>query len=41
MNMEQDSSKDELEKVLGEVELISRLIYKYSKIIEEGCYENY
>ncbi len=35
------SSKDELEKVLGEVELISRLIYKYSKIIEEGCYENY
>lgn len=35
------SSKDELAKVLEEVEIISKLIYKYSKIIEEGLYENY
>lgn len=35
------SSKDELAKVLEEVEIISKLIYKYSKIIEEGFYENY
>ena len=35
------SSKDELVKTLEEVEIISKLIYKYSRIIEEGCYENY
>lgn len=35
------SSKDELVKTLEEVEMISKLIYKYSKIIEEGFYENY
>lgn len=35
------SSKDELAKILEEVEIISKLIYKYSKIIEEGLYENY
>mgnify|MGYP000989734081 CR=1 FL=1 len=35
------SSKDELAKILEEVEMISKLIYKYSKIIEEGLYENY
>lgn len=35
------SSKDELAKILEEVELISKLIYKYSRIIEEGFYENY
>ena len=35
------SSRDELAKILEEVELISKLIYKYSRIIEEGFYENY
>lgn len=36
------SSKDELAKILEEeVEMVSKLIYKYSKIIEEGFYENY
>ena len=35
------SSKDELVKTLEEVEMISKLIYKYSRIIEEGFYENY
>ena len=35
------SSRDELAKILEEVELISKLIYKYSRIIEEGLYENY
>lgn len=35
------SSRDELVKTLEEVEIISKLIYKYSKIIEEGLYENY
>ena len=35
------SSRDELVKTLEEVEMISKLIYKYSRIIEEGFYENY
>lgn len=35
------SSRDELVKTLEEVEIISKLIYKYSRIIEEGFYENY
>ncbi|WP_306483681.1 DUF4091 domain-containing protein [Anaerococcus sp.] len=35
------SSRDELVKTLEEVEIISKLIYKYSRIIEEEFYENY
>lgn len=35
------SSRDELVKTLEEVEMISKLIYKYSRIIEEEFYENY
>lgn len=35
------SSRDELVKTLEEVEIISKLIYRYSRIIEEGLYENY